>query len=172
MNHLWAPWRSKYVVSAAQKRNETCIFCEATKTNDDRSSYVVFRGKKNFVILNAFPYNPGHIMIAPYRHIGTLEALDAEESLEMFELVKASLRILRKVYNPDGFNIGVNIGRAAGAGIESHVHVHVVPRWNGDANFMPVVAGTKVLPESLDDTYKKLKAAFDEEMKKSSITEK
>ncbi len=171
MDRLWAPWRSKYVASTAQKKNEACIFCEAIKLSDEKS-YVVFKGKKNFIILNAFPYNPGHIMIAPYRHVGTLEALDAEESAEIMELVKLSLRVLRRVYNPDGFNVGINIGKAAGAGVESHVHIHVVPRWNGDANFMPVIADTKVLPESLDDTYKKVKEAFEEEVKKSSITEK
>ena len=171
MDRLWAPWRSKYVSTAAQKKNESCIFCEAVKSNDEKS-YIVFRGRKSFIILNVFPYNPGHIMIAPYRHVGTLEALDEEESAEIFDLVKLSLKVLRKVYNPDGFNVGVNIGRAAGAGIESHVHIHVVPRWNGDANFMPVIADTKVLPESLDDTYKKLKEAFEQEVKRSSITEK
>lgn len=173
MEILWAPWRSKYVSDASKKKTEdVCIFCKAANENKDNMNYVVYRGKHNFVMLNIFPYNPGHVMISPYRHVGTVEALTREEAEELFELVKITLRVMRKIYQPDGFNIGINIGRAAGAGVEAHVHVHVVPRWNGDANFMPVLGNTKVLPEDLDTTYQKLKKGFEDEMKKPSNSEK
>lgn len=160
MEYLWAPWRFAYVSDAAKKTKDTCIFCDFIKQDNDKGNLIVYRGKYSFIILNRFPYNPGHIMIVPYRHVSSLEILTRDEMIEMFNLVKISLKILREVYSPDGFNIGVNIGRVAGAGIESHVHIHIVPRWNGDANFMQVISNTKVLPEALEDTYNKLKQKF------------
>ncbi|EZQ03064.1 HIT domain-containing protein [Acidianus sp. RZ1] len=160
MNFLWAPWRNKYVSDNSKKKDKKCIFCTFLNESNDTENLIVYREKTAYVILNRFPYNPGHIMIVPNRHIPSLELLSDEESLEMLKLVKKSMSILRKIYSPDGFNIGINIGRVAGAGIEEHVHVHIVPRWNGDANFMPVLANTKVLPESLDDTYNKLRKYF------------
>ncbi|BCU70561.1 HIT family protein [Stygiolobus caldivivus] len=160
MDVLWAPWRSKYILEASKKKDDTCIFCEFPKSNNDKGHLIVFRAKYNFVILNAYPYNPGHIMVVPYRHVSSLELLSEEESSEMFFIIKRSLKVLRKVYSPDGFNIGANIGRVAGAGIDQHVHVHIVPRWNGDANFMPVIGNIKVLPELLEDTYNKLYVEF------------
>ena len=131
----------------------------------------MYRGKLSYIILNAFPYNPGHVMVVPYRHVPTLELLDDNEGLELFQLVQLSLKVLREVYNPDGFNIGVNIGKVAGAGIESHVHIHIVPRWSGDTNFMPVFGNVKVIPEALEDTYEKIKKVIDEKMMKPSNTE-
>lgn len=161
MEYLWAPWRSAYVTDSSKKdRKFSCIFCDFIAENNDKGNLIVYRGKYSFIILNRFPYNPGHIMIVPYRHIPSIELLDANETVEIFNLIKLSLKILREIYSPDGFNVGINIGRVAGAGIESHVHVHIVPRWNGDANFMPVISNTKVLPEALEDTYNKLKKGF------------
>lgn len=128
------------------------------------------RGKKAFVILNKYPYNPGHLMIVPYRHVPTLELLDQEEGSELIVLTSRAVKALRDIYTPDGFNVGINIGRVAGAGIEQHIHVHVVPRWNGDSNFMPVIGNTKVLPETLEETYKSL-VISQYVVKKSSIAD-
>ncbi|WP_440060149.1 HIT family protein [Thermogladius sp. 4427co] len=155
MRILWSPWRYQYVKSAIGGSNE-CLFCKIKDQNDE-DAYIVYRGEFNFVVLNAFPYNSGHLMIAPYRHVDSLEKLDDRELLEMVHLINDSIRALRKALNPDGFNIGVNIGRSAGAGVPGHVHVHVVPRWTGDSNFMPVIADTKVLPVALSEVYKLLK---------------
>ncbi len=164
MDFLWAPWRSKYVAdsSKAKKVEGFCIFCEFPKQNSDEKNLIVHRSKYAYIILNRFPYNPGHVMIVPYRHISSIDLLDENEVYDVFNLIKITLSSIRKIYSPDGFNIGINIGRTAGAGIESHVHVHVVPRWNGDANFMPVLSNTKVLPEDLDTTYAKLKKAIED----------
>lgn len=156
MDHLWAPWRSKYIQEASKGKSDSCLFCRVLEENDDEGNLVVCRGKNVFVILNKFPYNPGHVMIVPRRHVPSLELLGESEGAELFSVTSRTLRVLREVYSPDGFNVGVNIGRVAGAGIEQHVHIHIVPRWSGDANFMPVIAETKVLPESLQDTYKKI----------------
>jgi len=160
MERLWAPWRIKYI---KMEKPKGCIFCEKVKEERDEENLILYRGENAFIIMNAFPYNNGHLMVAPYRHVPTLENLDDDELLEVFKLVNFSLKILRKVMKPDGFNIGVNIGRVAGAGIEEHVHVHVVPRWNGDTNFMPVIADTKVISEGLNETYKNLKTAITEQ---------
>lgn len=134
-----------------------CILCQKPGENDDESNLILFRGEHNFIILNAFPYNPGHLMVAPYRHIGDLHDLTDGEARELFEIVNKSLRLLKEVMNPAGFNIGLNVGKAAGAGIAEHVHTHIVPRWEGDTNFMPVLSDTKVVPEALTSTYRKLK---------------
>ena len=151
---LWAPWRLAYIRGAS--RRDTCIFCEAPKMGDDEA-LIAYRGKRAYVILNRFPYNSGHLMIAPYRHVASLEDLDFEELVEVMVLVKVSIKALREAYAPHGFNVGVNIGEAAGAGVAGHVHVHVVPRWVGDTNYMTVTSGVKVIPQLLEDTFKTLR---------------
>ncbi|MBL7119595.1 MAG: HIT domain-containing protein [Dehalococcoidia bacterium] len=154
MEHIWAPWRIEFILG---EKPEGCILCQKPKEKDDKSGLILYRGEKNFVILNKFPYNPGHLMISPYRHVPDLEDLTDDELLEHFDLVRRSSRALRRAFNPAGFNIGLNIGKPAGAGIGDHIHTHVVPRWEGDTNFMPVLADTRVLPEALASTYDKLK---------------
>ena len=154
MERIWAPWRIQYI---QMEKPEGCILCQKPKENKDVPNYILYRGDKNFVILNSYPYNPGHLMIAPYRHVASLEELTDEERQEHFEIVSRSVKVLRQVFNPGGFNIGINLGKAAGAGIEDHFHTHVVPRWQGDTNFMPVLADVRVLPEALADTYQKLR---------------
>ncbi|MBC7189496.1 HIT domain-containing protein [Candidatus Aerophobetes bacterium] len=155
MQILWAPWRLKYILKSGKEKG--CIFCQKPRENKDRDNYILLRGENCFVILNAFPYNNGHLLIVPYRHISSVEELNPEESKELMELTGKMVAVLRKVMRPDGFNIGINLGRAAGAGIEDHLHIHIVPRWVGDCNFMPVLSETKVIPEALDKTYEKLK---------------
>ncbi len=155
MKRLWAPWRMQYIEEAV-KQTGSCIFCDKPKQNRDEENYILLRGKFCYIMLNTFPYNNGHLMIAPYRHITQVEELTDEEAKELFQQLKLSLQALKKAMNPDGFNIGVNVGRPAGAGFD-HLHVHVVPRWNGDTNFMPILAETKVISEHLANTYKKLK---------------
>ncbi len=157
MRQLWAPWRIKYIL---MEKPKGCIFCLKPKEERDEENLILYRGRTCFVMLNMFPYNNGHLMIAPYRHVPSIEQLTDEELLELGILAKAMLKLLRKVMNPDGFNIGFNIGRVAGAGIEDHVHMHIVPRWNGDTNFMPIICDTKVIPEGLFDTYRRLKEAL------------
>ena len=157
MEHIWAPWRIQYI---QMEKPEGCILCEKPKENKDVPNYILYRGDKNFVILNSYPYNPGHLMVAPYRHVASLEELTEEERQEHFEIVSRSIKVLRQVFKPGGFNIGINLGKAAGAGIEDHFHTHIVPRWQGDTNFMPVLSEVKVLPEALADTYQKLSGSF------------
>ena len=154
MERIWAPWRIQYI---QMEKPEGCILCEKPGQNNDVQNYILHRGDKNFIILNSYPYNPGHLMVAPYRHVASLEKLTDEERQEHFEIVSRSVRVLKQVFNPGGFNIGINLGKAAGAGIEDHFHTHIVPRWQGDTNFMPVLSDVKVLPEALADTYQKLK---------------
>jgi ATP adenylyltransferase len=154
---LWAPWRLEYI--RGPKADE-CIFCRAVESDDDEGNFVVHRGELAFVMLNAYPYNNGHVMVAPYAHEPTIETLDDATDLEMVQLVKRSITALRDVYRPEGFNIGINQGAAAGAGIEEHVHQHVVPRWRGDTNFMPVIGDVRVLPQSLSDSWKELRSVF------------
>ncbi len=157
MEQVWAPWRMKYIL---MDKSKGCFLCENLKQDDDAANYILYRGRKNFVIMNVYPYNPGHLMVAPHRHVASLEELTKEELHEHSEIVSRSLKVLRQVFDPQGFNIGVNIGKVAGVGLEGHVHTHVVPRWQGDTNFMPVVADTKVVSEALDETYKKLEGKF------------
>lgn len=154
MNILWAPWRAKFV-----KKNKytTCIFCKKSKSKNDNKNYIIYRGKYNFIMLNLYPYSNGHLMVAPYRHISKLEELTDSELFELFDLVRKMVKVLEKTHKIHGCNIGINLGKAAGAGIEDHIHVHIVPRWFGDTNFMPVISNTKVIPEWLDITYKLLK---------------
>ncbi len=157
MEHLWAPWRIEYIKKADKVG---CIFCQKPAEESDVSNYILYRGQKNFIIMNSYPYNPGHLMIAPYRHIANLDELTKEELGEHHELVRRSVLVLTQVFKPDGFNIGMNLGRVAGAGIDKHIHSHIVPRWAGDTNFMPVIADTKVINEALDETYQKLAGKF------------
>ena len=154
MRRLWAPWRLKYI---KEDRSTECIFCKKPGENKDRENYILFRGKTCFVILNAIPYNNGHLMIAPYRHISSVEQMSLEEGVEMIKLLNKMVKLLTEVMQPEGFNIGMNLGKAAGAGIEDHIHLHIVPRWVGDYNFMPLFSDTKVIPEALEETYRKLK---------------
>jgi ATP adenylyltransferase len=157
MEQIWAPWRMKYIL---MDKSKGCFLCENLKQDDDAANYILYRGRKNFVIMNVYPYNPGHLMVAPHRHVASLEELTKEELHEHSEIVSRSLKVLRQVFDPQGFNIGVNIGKVAGVGLEGHVHTHIVPRWQGDTNFMPVTADTKVVSEALDETYKKLEGKF------------
>jgi ATP adenylyltransferase len=156
-DRLWAPWRLEYIRGP---KDDECIFCRAVEADDDERYHVVYRAERCFVILNAYPYNNGHVMIAPYAHEPTIETLDRDITAEMMDLAKQSAEALRDVYRPEGFNYGINQGKPAGAGIEEHVHMHVVPRWAGDTNFMPVIADTEVLPQSLGDSWRELKEAF------------
>jgi ATP adenylyltransferase len=137
-----------------------CIFCEKPAANRDETHWILHRGKTAFTILNAFPYNNGHLMVAPFRHTADLESLEPEEQAEIFGLTQLCVALLRTAFRPDGYNIGMNLGTAAGAGVADHLHLHIVPRWNGDTNFMPVLADTRVLPDSLDNTWRKLRAAL------------
>ena len=157
MDQLWAPWRLEYILEA---KTEGCVFCESPRRDEDEKNHILHRGKHAFVIMNAFPYSNGHLLIAPYSHTGDLADLTDDESLEIMQLCQKCCGVLKRVCAPDGFNLGVNLGTAAGAGISDHVHMHIVPRWSGDTNFMPVFADVKVIPEALDATYKKLKAGW------------
>mgnify|MGYP001430100343 CR=1 FL=1 len=161
MKKLWAPWRMKYITGAADKNQRGCIFCNKPAGKADQRNYILYRGQKAFVIMNIFPYNNGHLMIAPYRHVGDFPALNDAELLDIMQLAQACQKAMSAVMKPQGYNLGFNLGRVAGAGIEDHVHLHLVPRWNGDTNFMPVLADTKVVSEALEDTYKKLKRELD-----------
>jgi len=159
MEQIWAPWRIRYI-ETAKAEVKGCILCDKPKESKDEANYILYRGKHNFVMLNGYPYNPGHLMVAPYRHVDGLDKLPREELHEHFEIVSRGVEVLKKVFGPGGFNIGMNLGRVAGAGIDSHIHTHIVPRWPGDTNFMPVVADVRVMPEALADTYNKLKGEF------------
>ena len=158
MDRLWTPWRYQYVQKA--KKEGGCIFCRMAAEQDDESNFIVFRGSRNFIVLNIFPYTTGHMMIVPYEHVDALECASEEALQEMILLARRSEGHLREVYKPAGFNLGMNLGELAGAGIADHIHMHVLPRWPGDANFMTTVGETRVLPEELPVTYRKLKEAF------------
>jgi len=154
---LWAPWRLEYIQQADEQPG--CVFCLAAEAADE-DGLVVRRGRRAFVLLNKFPYASGHLMVAPFRHVGELGALEPDEAAEIHELASAGLNALRAVYEPEGFNLGWNLGRIAGAGVVDHVHEHVVPRWAGDTNFMPVLADVKVLPEHIAQTRERLASAW------------
>ena len=161
MNKLWAPWRMKYI-KGIDKKDEGCIFCTKPQLSDDKNNLILLRGKHSFVILNAFPYSNGHLLVIPYLHTSELDKLDESVSMELWRYIVLGKNVLKKAYNPDGFNIGMNLGRPAGAGIDQHLHVHIVPRWNGDTNFMPVLDETRVISEGLGDTYDFLLPLFKE----------
>jgi ATP adenylyltransferase len=157
MERLWAPWRLQYVT---KERGQGCIFCEKPLAGDDRAAHIVHRGALAYVMLNTFPYNNGHIMVAPFAHVANLEDLPSDTLHEMMDLAQQSTRALKSRFSPDGINLGFNLGTAAGAGIKDHLHLHLVPRWQGDTNFMPVIGDVRVIPESLDQTFDKLVEAF------------
>lgn len=157
MKRIWAPWRISYI---DMKPPEGCFLCDNPRQNNDAANYILYRGEKNFVIMNRYPYNPGHLMVAPYRHTGRLEDLSDDERNEHYEIVSRCVKLLKREFKTEFFNVGMNLGRVAGAGVDEHIHTHIVPRWNGDTNFMPVVADVKVLPEAMDKTYQKLKEPF------------
>ena len=159
MKQLWAPWRIEYILSP--KEGE-CIFCEYPQKNDDRQSLILYRGRLCYVMMNKFPYNGGHLMVVPFRHTSELEGLEDEIACELMTLTRLSMACISKVMRPEGFNAGLNIGKAAGAGIEEHLHMHIVPRWAGDGSFMAVLDEVHVIPEHLLATYDKLYPVFNE----------
>lgn len=167
LDRLWSPWRMAYIQRSAGEKG--CIFCEKPRERRDRANLILARGRHCFVILNAFPYNSGHLMIAPYRHLSEPTRLREPELMDMFRLLRIFLNALDRAYSPTGYNIGMNVGRSSGAGIPGHIHLHVVPRWTGDTNFMTVISGTKVMPETLDQSYERLLNALPDEVKSRLI---
>jgi len=151
--NLWAPWRMEYILS---KKTKECIFCLDKDEAHDKTKLILSRSSLSFVIMNRYPYNNGHLMVAPFNHFSAIEDLDGDTVLDMFMMLKKSMSILHTCLRPEGFNVGINMGRVGGAGIEDHLHIHIVPRWNGDTNFMPVLGDVRVMPEHLDATYNKL----------------
>ena len=154
MEHLWSPWRMEYITGA---KTEGCVFCKCSVRCDE---FVLYEGRNVFVMMNRYPYVSGHLMIIPSRHVGKYEELTQQERKEMFNLLETALKALREAMNPSGFNVGMNIGKAAGAGIEEHIHLHVIPRWEGDTNFMSVVGSVRVIPEDVETTATKLAPLF------------
>ncbi len=159
MKYLWSPWRMEYIQNS---KVEGCIFCMALDVEDGAENLIAHRGEHAYVILNRYPYTSGHVMVVPYVHRATLEDLDPQIRAEMMELATRCMIILRKIYKPPAFNLGANIGEAAGAGVKAHVHLHIVPRWAGDTNFMSTIGDIRVLPELLEDTYRRIRTAFQE----------
>ncbi len=157
MDYLWAPWRFQYI---QQEKPQGCILCDKPRADRDRENYILFRGKLNFIMLNAYPYNPGHLLIAPYRHTADITTLTAEERAEHMDLICRGVEVLRDVVKPAGFNFGANLGRVAGAGIDDHFHSHIVPRWQGDTNFVTVLGDVRVIPQALLATYDALAGRF------------
>ena len=157
MEHIWAPWRIEYILS---EKPEGCILCDKPQEDNDVPNYILYRGDKNYVMLNSYPYNPGHLLVAPYRHVASPEALTDEEGGEHFALVTRCIGVLREALQPGGFNIGANLGRTAGAGIADHFHSHIVPRWNGDTNCVTVLGDIRVVPQALAATYDMLRGKF------------
>jgi ATP adenylyltransferase len=161
MDQLWAPWRHAYVTQPAKPQptasTESCFICRGLSSSDDRTNLIVERGLRTVTVLNRFPYNPGHLLICPVRHIGTLDGLTSEESADLQSEIVHMTRKIDQLMNPEGYNIGLNLGSAAGAGLPGHLHWHIVPRWKGDMNFMPVIADTKVIVQSLDSLWERLR---------------
>jgi ATP adenylyltransferase len=155
---LWAPWRLEYIKGP---KDDECIFCAGPEAGEDEAKYIVRRGEHCFTMLNAFPYNNGHLMVSPYRHVPSIEELDPPALTELMTMTQEALGALRTAYAPEGFNLGINQGKIAGAGVEHHVHLHIVPRWGADTNFMPVIGDTRVLPQSLEDSYRDVTKAFE-----------
>lgn len=160
MDYLWTPWRYQYMAQVTQSKQVDCIFCEAVKSNRDEETQIVYRGKKAFVILNRYPYTSGHVMIVPYAHVAELQLCEPDALQEIMELARKMEGIYRKEYRPDGMNLGMNLGRAAGAGVAGHIHLHALPRWFGDSNFMTVTGETRVHPEELRTTYDRISRAL------------
>ncbi len=163
MDRLWAPWRSKYIESFSNENpneKKECLFCEKANSTDDEKNLILLRGEHCYIIMNLFPYNSGHIMVVPYKHTPNFPDLSNDEMLDIMKLIKKGISALEIALKPHGFNIGANLGRVSGAGVAEHLHFHIVPRWNGDTNFMPVISETKVISELLSDTYRKIKDAL------------
>ena len=161
MDRLWSPWRGEYIASAAASDSSACVFCEIeANPQNDEQNFVLHRARLNFVVLNIHPYSSGHLLIVPYEHTAELRAVSKETSDELMDLTKRAEAAIREAYQPDGINLGMNLGRAAGAGIAAHIHLQILPRWNGDTNFMTTVGGTRVLPEDLSTTFSKLRGRF------------
>lgn len=160
MDYIWTPWRYQYMKEAASGKIVECIFCDAAARKDDAETLVVYRGAKTFVILNRYPYTSGHVMVVPYAHVANLAGCDAAALDEIMRLAQRVEAVFRELYNPDGMNVGMNLGRAAGAGVAGHIHMHVLPRWFGDSNFMTVTGETRVHPEELSTTYQRLRSAL------------
>jgi len=158
MKILWAPWRMKYILGKGEKN---CIFCVNSRPGTEEENLILFKGRLTTVLMNKYPYNNGHLLVAPIRHVPELDDLKIEELIDLMEKIRASINFIRKEMNPDGFNVGLNLGKVAGAGVAAHLHFHIVPRWNGDTSFMTVLGQTRVIPESLEDTYKRLKPYFE-----------
>lgn len=158
MKYLWSPWRMDYIKQ--HKKEDACAFCIELEREDGQGNLIVSRGESAFVILNRYPYTSGHLMVLPYEHTSELDLLDPSTRTELIELTNRAIQVLKTEYNPGGFNVGINMGEAAGAGIAEHLHIHVVPRWLGDTNFMSSLADTRVLPENLEETYQRLKSAW------------
>jgi ATP adenylyltransferase len=159
-DRIWAPWRLEYVKDASKDSDEGCIFCTKPAEDDDERALIAARGERCYVILNRFPYTNGHLMVAPFQHVGRLQELDAETLAEMMALAQRAMNALEAVYGPEGYNVGFNQGRVAGAGFDGHIHLHVVPRWAGDTNYMPVLADVRVMPQSLEESYRALREAL------------
>ena len=158
MDYIWSPWRYRYVVDA--DKDDRCVFCRALEANDDRKTLIVFRGEKNFIILNRYPYTSGHVMVVPYAHSADLAAAPPDVLAEMMLLAQRAQKAMQELYHPDGYNIGMNLGRSAGAGVTGHLHLHVLPRWTGDTSFMTVIGETRTEPEELSTTYERLHKAL------------
>ena len=159
-NRLWAPWRMEYIERELRSDSEGCFLCDKIDSNEDEKNLVLMRGKTFFVVMNLYPYNNAHLMVCPYRHLSDFTALTESERSESQELIAGCMKILNSMLNPDGYNIGLNLGRAGGDGLEEHIHWHIVPRWSGDTNFMPVLGNTKVIVEGLKESYIKLLPDF------------
>ncbi len=157
---MWAPWRMRYVGVPDDQRPEGCVLCQLPAQGDDAATYILHRGRLAYVIMNLYPYNNGHLMVVPYRHVASLTALEPDAAAEVVELARLSQAVVQRAMHPQGFNLGMNQGRAAGAGIDDHLHLHLVPRWVGDTNFMPAVGNTRVMPQHLDETYALLREGF------------
>ena len=160
MEKLWAPWRMEYILN--NDKEDGCIFCNRLNKSNDKNNLILYRGKLSFIIMNKFPYNNGHLMVVPNRHLGDFTLLKDDEHLDIDNLIKLSIKALKIAMEPQAFNVGMNLGRCAGAGIEDHLHYHIVPRWNGDTNFMPILGETKVISESLKHSYEKIHKAIQE----------
>lgn len=163
MNHMWSPWRSQHISERRPKKEggaDESVFSRLVREEQDEENLILWRGQWVFVIMNLYPYNNGHLMIVPYREIANYEDLTADEQVEVARTIESCIRWLKRALNPEGFNVGINLGKAGGAGIPRHLHVHVVPRWNGDTNFMSTVGDIKVIPEALKDTYMKIQSAI------------
>jgi ATP adenylyltransferase len=160
MDRLWAPWRLGYIVNNS-KDHDNCFLCGSLKQNDDRKNYVLFRGRHSFVILNLYPYNNGHLLVVPYTHVPDMNALSVDELTDLMKSTQLSLNALKQDMNPEGFNVGINIGKVAGAGLPEHMHIQIVPRWSGDTSYLTVFDETRVMPELLEKTYERLRPYFD-----------